>query len=217
LRHLLLDWIGRADFNSDGNYFTNPIYNGNEGQGDMIELFNRQAWPSTDIWVGDSVLEFKKTAVRDLGAAGFVHSCNEWLFIGRRNAGTVELTQMSIVGDDAHLFNLAESGQTSIFTKGVLRVKVTFASTILPHLLPDVNATIVIAHTAGDPIYVPIAVNVPAYRLEAVAPEEKQAQQSPPLPINAQEDLKKNSNSAAPAMLASTWAFGILSLLILVA
>jgi arylsulfatase A-like enzyme len=214
LRCLLLDWVGRVDINSEGQYYSNPIYNGGEGQGDMIELFNRQAWPSSDIWVGDSVLEFKKTAVRDLGTAGFVHTCSEWLFIGRRNVGTVILNQLNIVGSDAHLFHLADQGQTTISTKGVLRVKVTFASTMSPYLLPDIDATIVVAHTAGDPIYVPIVLNVPAYRVEEPAPQER-AQQTPPLSLNSQEG--SDSKSTAPAMFASTWGFGILSLLILLA
>lgn len=177
LRQLLLDWMGRVEFSSHNQYYSNPIFNANEGQGDIIEIFNRQSWPASDVWVGDSVLEFTKTTMSTMTFLGPVPMCNEWLFVGRRTPGVLSIHNVTIVGSDRSMFQL-EQAPSTLLTKAALRIRVVFVSPSLnPHLLPPVNATIRIEHDAGEAIEVPIAVNIaspPPTQSPVAAPEAAQ-------------------------------------------
>jgi hypothetical protein len=86
LRYLLLDWMERMQGLTNNQFYSDPIYNVNEGKGDIEEIRIRQSWRASDIWVGDSTIVFRK--VSQVGSK-FVR--NEWLYLGRRSPGSLAL------------------------------------------------------------------------------------------------------------------------------
>lgn len=158
----------RLDTADGEHYYSDPVFNGNEGRGDITEIYNRQAWPASDIWVGDSVLAFTKTTETPLSSNSAQYTCNEWLFLGRRASGSVNITSMKVVGTNATMFRLEQqpaNNSTILDSKEVLRVKVTLLLFTPPHLLssPDVDATFVIEHgsaTGEERSIIPIPIVV---------------------------------------------------------
>jgi arylsulfatase A-like enzyme len=151
LRYLLLDWMERVQLSPNNQFYSDPIYNANEGHGDIAEILARQSWRSSDVWVGDPFLVFRKASL-----AGSKYVRNEWLYIGRRSPDSL-IMSMIIVGDDASLFRLGSSAG-EVPSQGVFRLKVTFEHETMPQALKAVDAFIRIDHSAGDPIDIPLLV-----------------------------------------------------------
>jgi hypothetical protein len=84
LRYLLLDWMERMQGLTSNQFYSDPIYNANEGKGDIEEIRTRQSWRASDIWVGDSSLVFRKVS-----RVGSKYIRNEWLYLGRSEPGIV--------------------------------------------------------------------------------------------------------------------------------
>ena len=148
LRYLLIDWMERMEISGRNNFYSDPIFNANEGLGDINEIRNRQSWPKSDIWVGDSSLIFRKRKlVRD-----------EWLYIGRRSPGSLSISSVKVLGKDSFMFRLS-AGSAEVASFGVFRLQVRLEYEIMPQgLLEPLDAYLEIIHNAGETIYIPLLV-----------------------------------------------------------
>ena len=127
LRCLLLDWMNRMD-GGPNRYYSDPMANFGEGQGDMEEIRLRQAWPAMEFWKSDFSIEMGHPV-----SNGTHYVRNEYLYVGRRTMGVGLLRRIRIVGEDADLFQLQIPGHESLKLvelqeKECLRVKITFAT-----------------------------------------------------------------------------------------
>jgi arylsulfatase A-like enzyme len=154
LRYLLIDWMQRMQQSTNNSFYSDPIYNANEGSGDINEITNRQSWRPSVIWVSDQVLVFRKAFL-----VGSNYVRNEWLYIGCRTPGSL-ITSFRILGNDAANFRL-NAGAVEVSYLGVFRLQVTLDhDTSIPQLSGPIDAYIEIGHSSGAPIYVPLLVDV---------------------------------------------------------
>jgi arylsulfatase A-like enzyme len=207
LRHLLLEWMTRVNGAPDDGYYSDPIQNANEGQGDITEIKNRQSWPALDFWVSDLFLKFGLPTF--VGASWVRH---EWLYIGRRTVGSLDVTSLRIDGSDAALFRLDKVAANNIHAKEYIKVRVTFESQERQRKQPT-NATLIIEHSAGDPFFVQLLLfsdpkslvslpHPPRYNIPPPSPFPTPA---PQLPTT---ELRNPSTSSIPSSRPSLRPIG---------
>ncbi|KAI2488781.1 arylsulfatase [Fragilaria crotonensis] len=143
LRFLLLDWMTRVQTKASNDYYSDPIYNANEGKGDIKEILHRQSWPATDMWVSDQLILFRKVAAVD---SRYIRS--EWLYLGRRNPGSLACS-FQVLGRDADLFHL-HTNVATVTKFDAFRLKVTLEFTATAQLPELVDAFIQIKPEVGD-------------------------------------------------------------------
>lgn len=197
LKCLLLEWMERMEGGRNDHY-SNPVYNANEGQGDMLEIHLRQSWPRVPFWVGSSVLKFGPP--QRYGDTRYIR--HEWLYIGRRTPGTVEITKMSIEGDDASLFSLSEQSAT-ITSLSYIRVRVTFESDAKPSDIGRIQAVINIENDAGPSIPVAIMLVSEAPNGASNSPVDVSETPSgtPDIPVAVSEPASGTSNTLVDTVL----------------
>jgi arylsulfatase A-like enzyme len=152
LRYLLLDWMHRVQETANSDFYSEPIYNANEGQGDINEILLRQSWRASDMWVGDQYLIFRKVALVDSS-----YTRNEWLYIGRRTSGSL-LCSFQLLGVDASLFHLNTDAAT-VPAFDAFRLKVTLAFDVSVEAPGSVAAYIRISCDASDALSVPLYID----------------------------------------------------------
>jgi hypothetical protein len=151
LRFLLVDWMTRVQYMANNDFYSDPIYNANEGKGDANEILHRQSWPATDMWVSDPSLVFRKVALVE---SRYIR--NEWLYLGRRSSGSL-LCRFRVLGRDAGLFHLhTDFARLTDFDAFRLRVTLEYNTTV--QLPESVDAFIQIEPEVGDPTKVLLLV-----------------------------------------------------------
>jgi hypothetical protein len=152
LRYLLLDWMHRTQDTANNDFYSDPIYNANEGQGDINEILLRQSWPASDLWVGDQFLVCRKVALVESR-----YTRNEWLYVGRRTPGSLHCN-FQMLGVDAGLFHLNTDGAT-VPAFDVFRLKVTLAYDVTVEAPGSVDAYIRISCNESDALSVPLYID----------------------------------------------------------
>jgi arylsulfatase A-like enzyme len=144
LRFLLIDWMKRVQHMANSDFYSDPIYNANQGKGDIKEILHRQSWRATDMWVSDPLLEFRKATLVD---SRYIRS--EWLYIGRRSPGLLKFS-FQVLGRDSDLFHL-HTDVATVTELDAFRLKVTLAYNATVQLPESVDAFILIKPEVGDP------------------------------------------------------------------
>ncbi|MBM4152713.1 MAG: DUF229 domain-containing protein, partial [Kiritimatiellaceae bacterium] len=142
LKCLLMEWMQRMDGGTN-KYFSDKKWNDGEGLGDLGEIKARRQWKSLNIWVSD-------TAVK-MGAPVSVSgqlTRNEYIYLGRTTSGTLTVSNISVQGANASLFQISEFTSGTITSGNYKRVKVTYRPPSASQTVTD--ARIVIKHSAGS-------------------------------------------------------------------
>lgn len=204
LRYLLIEWMRRVQNKGRNDFYSNPIYNVGEGQGDITEIMNRQSWPATDFWVSDFYLVFAKGR---RNGANFVR--HEWLYIGRRTPGILNITNLSLIGEDAGMFRISKKNAV-VDSLGVLRLKVTYADAVQPQESQPVNVFLLIEHDAGQPRYVPLLLpnnfipNPPTFAPStSLNPTETPTGEPSEVPTASPTNIPSNIPSRQPSEIPS--------------
>ena len=153
LRFLLLDWMTRMQNVANNDFYSDPIYNANEGKGDMKEILYRQSWRATDMWVSDPLINFRKVVHID---SRYIR--NEWLYLGRRSPGSLTCA-FQVLGRDAGLFHLHTKFAT-VTKFDAFRLKVTLEYNATAQLPESVDAFIQIKPDVGDAMKVLLLVQM---------------------------------------------------------
>jgi len=137
------------------SYYSNKMYNNYEGNGDIAEIRNRRTWRRLDYWVSDNELSFGTPAVLSDGT----QLRNEYLYVGRSTSGTLVVTDISVVGEDARYFDVGSTKSAQVEENGYLRIKVAFRSA-QPVDWTSVQAAIVIQLQGYENHRIPIVGEV---------------------------------------------------------
>mmetsp|Transcript_21380 Transcript_21380/g.31300 ORF Transcript_21380/g.31300 Transcript_21380/m.31300 type:complete len:715 (-) Transcript_21380:230-2374(-) len=148
LRCLLIEWMQRMNGGSE-EYYSNPVYNNHEGQGDIKEVSDRQKWRALDFWVGNTQLQFGAPVWN-----GSMFVRNEYLYVGRRNSGSIWVREVKLRGEGRTHFSV-ENYNGYIEGGEYLRIKVTYAAQIRCPSKPF-SAHVVIRYDVRKNIIVPI-------------------------------------------------------------
>ena len=107
LKRLLSEWMQRMD--GPNHLYSDPVYNAGEGMGDIAEITARRKWKTMNIWVSD-------TAVKMGLPVNFSGQLtrNEYIYLGRTAAGTLNVSNITVQGADAGRFQLSEFNSGSI-------------------------------------------------------------------------------------------------------
>jgi hypothetical protein len=73
-----------------------PIYNAGEGLGDIAEINARRKWKTLNIWVSDTAVKVGLP----VNVSGQL-TRNEYIYLGRTTAGTLNVTNITVQGADA--------------------------------------------------------------------------------------------------------------------
>ncbi|MCU0786638.1 MAG: sulfatase-like hydrolase/transferase [Verrucomicrobia bacterium] len=140
LKCLLIEWMQRMD--GPNRLYSDPVYNAGEGMGDIAEITARRKWKTLNIWVSDTAVEVGLP----VNVAGQL-TRNEYIYLGRTTAGTLNVSSITVQGADAGRFQLSEFTSGSITNGGYKRVKLTYHPAYYGQPVSD--ARIVISHDAG--------------------------------------------------------------------
>jgi hypothetical protein len=110
--------------------------------GDIAEITARRKWKTLNIWVSDTAVEVGLP----VNVAGQL-TRNEYIYLGRTTAGTLNVSSITVQGADAGRFQLSEFTSGSITNGGYKRVKLTYHPAYYGQPVSD--ARIVISHDAG--------------------------------------------------------------------
>ena len=214
LRYLLIDWMQRMQQSTNNSFYSDPIYNANEGNGDIGAITKRQNWRPSSVWVSDQAVVFGKAIL-----VGSNYVRNEWLYIGCRSPGAVLITSFRVLGNDAAMFRLnADSAEVPYL--GVFRLQVTFDrnTATTPQRSEPMDAYIEILHDRGG-MYVPLLVDVAVVNTGSSQPTGAPVSQIQ-LPEFAPSHLNRDGvySGAESSPVAMTWSsfVPILSWLLLV-
>lgn len=141
LKCLLIEWMQRMDGGAK-KYYSDPVYNAGEGMGDLAEIAARRKWKTLNIWVSDTAVEMGLP----VSVSGQL-TRNEYIYLGRTTAGTLNVTNITVQGTDAARFQLSEFTSGSITNGGYQRVKLTYRPSYYGQPVKD--ARVVIKHNAG--------------------------------------------------------------------
>jgi arylsulfatase A-like enzyme len=152
LRCLLIEWMGRLD--GEARYYSDPLANYGEGQGDIEELRKRQSWPALDFWIGDSSIEIGRLVLQD---DQLVRS--EFLYMGKRVDGAEILVSITISGPDAAFFSVDRS-DLLVRTRKCHSVKITFAASaeVILSRSGVVEASIVVGRDDHSDYLIPLSL-----------------------------------------------------------
>jgi len=142
LKILLIEWMQRMDGGAAG-YYSNPVYNANEGSGDIAEVNSRRKWKTLSLWFSDTKLDFGR-----LVWTGSAYERNEYLYMGRATSGTAKITSISVKGADASYFSV-DTTSGVLNQNDYLKVKVTFSSPAKVSI-DDLDAYIEISNNIRD-------------------------------------------------------------------
>lgn len=120
LKILLIEWMKRN--NGAAGYYSDNRYNNGEGEGDIAEVTKRRKWKTLSYWQSDEVLDFGKAVWN-----GSAYVRNEYLYIGRTNSGTLEISSIAVKGADAAYFAV-DTKSATVSQNEYVRVKVSFRS-----------------------------------------------------------------------------------------
>ena len=103
LRVLLLEWMLRMDGGAENQYYSHPLHNAMEGEGDVMEILNRQQWRASNFWIShrNSALKVGRPV---WNGTHFVR--NEYFYFGRRTQGTTFVDFVRVLGVDSSLISL---------------------------------------------------------------------------------------------------------------
>lgn len=150
LRCLLLEWMQRMDGGDDKKFYSDPLANHGEGNGDIEEVRQRQSWPALDFWVSDIKLVFG-SVVWD----GSQYIRNEYLYVGSRTSAGASISSMYLLGNDASMFRIEASSDMMMLKENHCnRIKVTFSSPTRMDSPDDLDAFIVIQRASAPDSYV---------------------------------------------------------------
>ncbi|MBM4153072.1 MAG: DUF229 domain-containing protein, partial [Kiritimatiellaceae bacterium] len=102
LKCLLMEWMQRMDGGTN-KYFSDKKWNAGEGLGDIAEIKARQTWKRLNIWVSDTDVKFGAP----VSVSGQL-TRNEYIYLGRTTTGTLTVSNISVQGANASLFQLSE-------------------------------------------------------------------------------------------------------------
>jgi hypothetical protein len=157
LKALLVEWMQRHD--GKQHLYSDPIFNGGQGRGDITEVRLRRTWKRVDYWQSDQQVVFGGSPNADV-TGNFTRS--EYFYIGRTLPGQLNLTEIQIVGDNAQYFS-ANVDQAVIAKNDHIQIKLTFsAQQVIALTLP--NATLLIAGDGIDNKLIPLLVTDSDYR-----------------------------------------------------
>ncbi|MGN6554786.1 MAG: sulfatase-like hydrolase/transferase [Verrucomicrobiota bacterium] len=140
LKRLLIEWMQRMD--GTNHLYSDPVYNAGEGMGDIAEITARRKWKTLNLWVSDTTV----TVGQPVNLAGQL-TRNEYIYLGRTTAGTLNVSGISVQGADAGFFQLSEFTSGIITNGGYKRVKLTWRPTDSGQRIND--ARVVIKSDAG--------------------------------------------------------------------
>jgi arylsulfatase A-like enzyme len=155
LRCLLLEWMQRMD--GEEGYYSHPLANYGEGSGDIEELRQRQSWPALDFWSSHAAGLIMGSPIEKDGR----YIRNEYLYLGTRTSGSIEIATPYLSGEDASMFRLSlfanplGGGTMGVASKQCIRIQVNFLSETLPSAVLD--AAIHIAH-GGTTRIIPLSL-----------------------------------------------------------
>jgi hypothetical protein len=152
LRCLAIEWMERLD--GEIGYYSDPLANYGEGEGNIEELRKRQSWPALDFWVGDDSIEIGRLARQEDHLVR-----NEFLYMGTRvDAGEI-LVSIRISGPDAAFFSVDQSDISVGFQK-CHSVKITFSA--LPEAFLSrgglIEAEIVVGRDGHSDFVIPLSL-----------------------------------------------------------
>ena len=140
LKVLLIEWMRRMD--GPNHLYSDPVYNAGEGMGDIAETTSRRKWKTQNIWVSDTAVKMGWP----VNVSGQL-TRNEYIYLGRTTAGTLNVSNITVQGADAGRFQLSEFTSGSITNGDYRRVKLTYRPSYYGQPVQD--ARIVITHNAG--------------------------------------------------------------------
>ena len=140
LKCLLIEWMQRMD--GPNHLYSDPVYNAGEGMGDIAEITARRKWKTLNIWVSDTAVKMGLP----VNVSGQL-TRNEYIYLGRTTAGTLNVSNITVQGADAARFQLSEFTSGSITNGGYQRVKLTYRPSYYGQPVQD--ARVVIKHNAG--------------------------------------------------------------------
>ena len=140
LKCLLSEWMQRMD--GPNRLYSDPVYNAGEGMGDIAEITARRKWKTLNIWVSDTAVKMGLP----VNVSGQL-TRNEYIYLGRTTAGTLNVSNITVQGADAGRFQLSEFSSGSITNGDYKRVKLTYHPSYYGQPVQD--ARVVIRHNMG--------------------------------------------------------------------
>jgi hypothetical protein len=195
LRCLLLDWMQRVD--GKAHYFSDPVANHGDSDGDMTEIRTRQRWKQLGFWVSDAVIEFGRRSM-----TGNAYVRHEHLYMGTRHEEIVHVTNIFVEGRNAQFFHV-DLRQFTIKYQECHHVRISFVS---PDADRSVDATLVLTVEVNDStMQRRISLNVPQNHK---IPNQEDATSRAEDPFRSSlQDLhtkdKKDQTSTAPSTASS--------------
>jgi hypothetical protein len=141
LKCLLMEWMQRMDGGAN-KYYSDPKWNYGEGAGDLAEIKARRKWKALNIWVSDTAVKVGQP----VNVSGQL-TRNEYIYLGRTTSGTLTVSNITVQGSNAGLFQLSEFTSGTITSGNYKRVKLTYRPPSANQTVTD--ARIVIRHSAG--------------------------------------------------------------------
>ncbi|MCU0858093.1 MAG: sulfatase-like hydrolase/transferase, partial [Pontiellaceae bacterium] len=141
LKCLLMEWMQRMDGGTN-KYYSDPKWNAGEGQGDLAEIKARRTWKTLNIWVSDTAIKVGQP----VNVSGQL-TRNEYIYLGRTTSGTLTVSNITVQGANAGLFQLSEFTSGTITSGNYKRVKLTYRPPSASQTVTD--ARVVISHSAG--------------------------------------------------------------------
>jgi len=121
LKVLLTEWMRRHD-GGGKRYYSDPMWNAGEGEGDMREIAARRKWRKVNFWISDNVLAIGRPAEQADGS----WRRNEFLYIGRTTpGGQLLVPNISVEGPHKRFFSVTPS-RGKVTPGRYLRIKVSF-------------------------------------------------------------------------------------------
>lgn len=120
LKILLVEWMKRHD--GPDHLYSDPVWNGGEGRGDIKEIMLRRTWRRVDFWLSDRSLPFWRAA-----REGDQFERHEYLYMGRTTPGKLLIENIEVKGPDSSYFTI-DVNKAAIQMNDFLRVRVTYRS-----------------------------------------------------------------------------------------
>lgn len=178
LRCLLLGWMKRMDQHpatGETRYYSDPSSNYFQNRGDIVEIFERQAWPAPGLWTSHSPLKpLKFGQISKLDHEGGTRWIrHEWLYIGTRQDETVIIDQVQIVGTDAAFF-MPQRPDLKVYggaiplgeewrQQGCEGVRITFMADVWAVRQNQIDASIVLTVRDRPQVSIPIILTDSAF------------------------------------------------------